>query len=461
MKKILVISLVFATVFFLFSCDSGRTADISQNDSNESENSENSESDTPEQNDDSVSENENFSEDESDDSTYENSEEPDDSDTRESEHYEQGDLYGECYPNETCNTGLVCDAENNICIKDPGNSSGNNDNEPEENPCKNNPCSGILNSTGVCNPVGSSKYSCGCYENYTWNGSYCKADSRTVNCTGLPANASWNTASSITQIWTGYSWVPSNIGTYSKTSSNEGCYFQCNSGYDWNGSQCVEAIDPCDPNPCNANFVANATGICIAAGAAYACECKPGYSWKDSACISNIPACSKNTPSFPCKDESKGYFWSAKSVDRIDWESANELCNNLNQDNYGGFNSGWHLPNIDELRTLLINSNTGSCKVSESCGSKDHCWSCVSCAAEATASTSGNQCALWGNDYKDGRYSKLGDTISLWSSTHVYSSSHPSETDLWVWDVNFLNGSIKDVKTTGTLYVRCVRNAEE
>ena len=26
----------------------------------------------------------------------------------------QGELYGECYPNETCNKGLICDIENNI-----------------------------------------------------------------------------------------------------------------------------------------------------------------------------------------------------------------------------------------------------------------------------------------------------------------------------------------------------------
>jgi len=32
----------------------------------------------------------------------------------------QGELGGECYPNKTCNEGLVCD-DNNICIKDPGN----------------------------------------------------------------------------------------------------------------------------------------------------------------------------------------------------------------------------------------------------------------------------------------------------------------------------------------------------
>ena len=35
----------------------------------------------------------------------------------------QGELYGECYPNKTCNEGLICDEENNVCIKDNGNSA--------------------------------------------------------------------------------------------------------------------------------------------------------------------------------------------------------------------------------------------------------------------------------------------------------------------------------------------------
>ena len=30
----------------------------------------------------------------------------------------QGELYGDCYPNKTCNEGLICDDVNNICIKD-------------------------------------------------------------------------------------------------------------------------------------------------------------------------------------------------------------------------------------------------------------------------------------------------------------------------------------------------------
>ena len=39
----------------------------------------------------------------------------------------QGELYGECYPNATCNKGLVCDEENNVCIKDPAGNNSDND----------------------------------------------------------------------------------------------------------------------------------------------------------------------------------------------------------------------------------------------------------------------------------------------------------------------------------------------
>ena len=28
----------------------------------------------------------------------------------------QGELYGSCYPNKTCNEGLVCDEENDVCL---------------------------------------------------------------------------------------------------------------------------------------------------------------------------------------------------------------------------------------------------------------------------------------------------------------------------------------------------------
>ena len=60
---------------------------------------------------------------ETDDSGSDINETPDDNGT--------GELGGRCYPNKTCNDGLVCDIDNNICMKDPGNSE-DNDLDPDD-----------------------------------------------------------------------------------------------------------------------------------------------------------------------------------------------------------------------------------------------------------------------------------------------------------------------------------------
>ena len=194
---------------------------------------------------------------------------------------ETGSLYGECYPNETCDKGLECDVENNICIKKPNeNNNDQNDSENDnsdtmsyedddisdisseqnddtvdtkddsdnsitddsdsatETPCKPNPCVNVENSTGTCTPIDETRYSCWCKANYTWNESSCIADSRTVDCTGLPANARWNTTSIITQTWNGTIWTPSATAIYSEEKSENECHFLCSSQDEWDGFQC-------------------------------------------------------------------------------------------------------------------------------------------------------------------------------------------------------------------------------
>ena len=39
----------------------------------------------------------------------------------------QGELYGSCYPNKTCNEGLTCDEENDVCLPDGNDSDADND----------------------------------------------------------------------------------------------------------------------------------------------------------------------------------------------------------------------------------------------------------------------------------------------------------------------------------------------
>ena len=95
MKKITLVSALFI-LFFAVSCDSGikfenpndRNSDAYQGDSDQI---------TPD----------------------DDREQPDDQDSGKGR--KQGELYGECYPNKTCNEGLECDIENNICIKESAN----------------------------------------------------------------------------------------------------------------------------------------------------------------------------------------------------------------------------------------------------------------------------------------------------------------------------------------------------
>ena len=41
----------------------------------------------------------------------------------------QGELYGSCYPNKTCNEGLTCDEENDVCLPDGNDSDADIDTE--------------------------------------------------------------------------------------------------------------------------------------------------------------------------------------------------------------------------------------------------------------------------------------------------------------------------------------------
>ena len=97
-----------------------------------------------------------------------------------------------------------------------------------------------------------------CNTNYSWKNSRCAADTRTADCTGLPANAVWNSASSITQTWNGSDWIPANSGTYDTNPSSSECRFKCDQNYDWNSStsKCVPATRQaeCSSKPENTDW---------------------------------------------------------------------------------------------------------------------------------------------------------------------------------------------------------------
>jgi len=226
-----------------------KTEDVTADDSDDADSQNDDEtSDTDTENADTESHDSAESQNDADtaDSGSDSGDSQDDSDTDNGR--KQGELYGECYPNETCNKGLVCDVENNICIKDPGNNDNHDDDDTDTTPdddadtsdsgndsgdsqpdddadteptdlCVPNPCLGIENSTEICTVFGNI-HTCECKPDYYWGGSACgTVQTQIASCTGLPANAEWNTVDTIIQTWDDYlvgTWVPMNTGSYNE-----------------------------------------------------------------------------------------------------------------------------------------------------------------------------------------------------------------------------------------------------
>ena len=368
---------------------------------------------------------------------------------------EIGSLYGECYSDETCDDGLECDIDNNICLKksdgnnnekndsendntdtmpdesnennDDSNTSSeqtddnvdtnddSNDNSGETSPCKPNPCVNVENSTGTCTPIdetryscwcktnytwdsssktcvktqtpcnpnpcqniqnstgicteqGTYNYSCGCETDYTWNNSQCIEETRIIECVGLPEHARWNKVSTITQHWDGTKYVPSQTGTYNETESTDECRFKCNENYTWQeSSQICEAnsrVVNCDGLPENAewNKVAtisqtwngsewvpseignyNETPIPIYSSTECRFKCIDDYHWEDQKCISNtrnnitcilLPENAKWNYASEITQTWDGADWTPSEVGAYNTAYSNNECHFKCNDNY-------------------------------------------------------------------------------------------------------------------------------
>ena len=246
----------------------------------------------------------------------------------------QGELYGECYPNATCNKGLVCDEENNICIKDPDSGSNDSDNDAAE-----------TDDDGDTTPE-------------------------------QPDDA--------------------------------------------DSADDSDTSDPADDN--------------------------------DSADSQPDDDADSAEPEENCKTVDGHLWWSSKTTDSMNWESAINHCKELKESNACGY-SDWHLPTIDELKTLLKWRRDSQCKVSETDDhlSFDDYWTCSSCCHDCTLG-GGGECN-YSSYYYDGRYSKLGDSGSLWSSSVPTEYIHSA----WIVNFNAAQVYIKSKSNKTEVYVRCVR----
>ena len=142
------------------------------------------------------------------------------------------------------------------------------------------------------------------------------------------------------------------------------------------------------------------------------------------------------------KKQPKVLHWSNKA--QMNWKDAINYCKNLNENGY----SDWRLPNIDELRTLIINHDGtktgGTCQISEKAGklgSRDWTQDC--------------------NGRRGDNFSKLGDLSKPGLSNWFWSSSVYSDRSDIVWCVDFDNGPVtRKHNSYKEGFVRCVREAD-
>ena len=278
-----------------------------------------------------------------------------------------------------------------------------------------------------------------CKENYSWkeSDSSCKPETRTKKCTGNPENSYWNTADEISQTWNGTAWEPSEIGTYSKEPSDTQCFFICKSGltYDEVTSKCAAPCDKC----ATAEHALGSEKCIETAPSEYSCECEKPYFWDGTKC-KMMPECSPAKVT-PCRNGNDDDYliWSNKAPETMTWAKAQTYCKDELKE--GGFND-WRLPNIDELRTLILSCpNTmpgGSCAVTD-----PDCLSLNSCYTDATCSCS---------EDLSGKYSVFEETDILWSSSKRSDQSGRR------WRVDFDSAkpyTLGETLDYGT--VRCVR----
>ncbi len=130
-------------------------------------------------------------------------------------------------------------------------------------------------------------------------------------------------------------------------------------------------------------------------------------------------------------DPDTGYKWSGISSDKFEQEEARLYCLNLGKDE----TSGWRLPTIDELRTLIINcpstETDGECGVTDNC-MESECYNsfCEGCKFS-----------------EEGIYSKMGDNDALLSDLNTEINSP--------WTVAFQFGGVGTDRAKN--FVRCIK----
>ena len=326
MKRLFLFPFLILAVFFVISCGGDEEEEVSGDTA--------ADKDSVEATDDSTglpSENG--------DSDETSGEEPD----QDAGEKEEGELGGPCYPNETCNEGLVCDTEKNICIEEPENSSDSDgDNKPDNDKDDNvqdgdsetvtdaDADHGVI-TEGICTEAGG-----------TWDDAKGSC-TKTVKCAAKPVNALWNGDPAYTMTYSDGAWSGEIETKYSEEAGT--CRYKCR--FVWNGEQCVvplgricTGLDKCYHN-------SGETDCPAEGGDFYGQDAQ-----NTSQCVPQNLEVSGSENERVVIDHNTGLVWpQSPSAETYKWSNAQEACNKLNSGNYAGFND-WRLPDPHEILTI-------------------------------------------------------------------------------------------------------------
>jgi len=233
----------------------------------------------------------------------------------------QGEIYGECFKDNTCNEGLVCDTEHNICVRDEDYSDDDKPDDDED-----------FDTEADSADVDEAEEDDAVYEET------------------LPEDVScWDYRCKDGKSYCGYK-ENNEINGKIKWAKIENCIF----------SDCVASTGKCGCESSEDGSVRcekERLRVCSAGMWQVKEKCKAG-------CDSETNECK------PWEDPDSGMTWSMESNAMI-WEDAVDYCDNLTE---GGF-SDWRLPSISEARTLIQfchGTMTGNrCSVTDKCLSSD------------------------------------------------------------------------------------------
>jgi hypothetical protein len=144
------------------------------------------------------------------------------------------------------------------------------------------------------------------------------------------------------------------------------------------------------------------------------------------------------------RDPTTGYLWEHPPSDAtMNWDAAVVYCDGLTLCGYGA--GSWHLPDIDELRTLIRgcpNTETGG-----ACGVTDSCLSCWSDAC--------GMCPVLGGPAPEGcAWDVALGPGCLWYV--FWSSSSCAGSASCAWGANFYSGNVGTGDKSDTGSARCV-----